>query len=280
MERRGLFGVSPSRLRTLLRLGSHLLAHPAPKPKLFERWVGKFVFAAQFRRPVFSFMDVLFPRLREPSNQRLFSSSVGEEVLRLVVLVPFLCTDLRAPLSSRVLASDASSLGGAVVEARLSSSLGRELYAKLDYRGAIPDGVAFSEDPVARSAFDPAGEGVSDWSLLKQWQWRLEGHINAKEMGAVLFQLKVDALCTERHSERFFHGLDSSVSIGVFAKGRSTSWKLNRLASRSACCLLGAFRSMLPFFFSTHVMPADEPSREFPSSLTTRSLPAPLEIWL
>ena len=68
-----------------------------------------------------------------------------------------------------------------------------------------------------------------DWKTILAFPWREEGHINELELNAVAVFLRRRARFKNNHSTRFLHVLDSMVSRGCLAKGRSSSKRLNQV---------------------------------------------------
>ena len=105
------------------------------------------------------------------------------------------------------------------------------------------------------------------------WKWRpvisapwglLRENINALEMRAYSMALKWRCRSTEQLHRRFVHYLDSQVTRGIAAKGRTSLWWLHPISLRiSAYILAGA---LLPYacFCRSHTNPADAPSRVLP----------------
>jgi hypothetical protein len=73
-----------------------------------------------------------------------------------------------------------------------------------------------------------------DWKTKDAWRWKHEQHINMLEAQAFLHHLRTRSADPRRHNERFVHVLDSQVAVGVLAKGRSSSHRLNRICKRVA----------------------------------------------
>lgn len=64
-----------------------------------------------------------------------------------------------------------------------------------------------------------------------------------------------------KHGMRYFHVLDSMVTRGCLAKGRSSSPRLNRVLRRCAAYLLGSDMYQFPLWTISRWNFADKPSR-------------------
>eukprot|EP00438_Fugacium_kawagutii_P025118 Skav230791 [mRNA] locus=scaffold312:65520:71347:+ [translate_table: standard] len=85
------------------------------------------------------------------------------------------------------------------------------------------------------------------WRTIMAYPWRQEGHINELEVNAVAVFLKRRARSQRQHSTKFFHVLDSSVSRGALAKGRSSSKRLNKVVRKCIDSMSGRRRKSLKY---------------------------------
>ena len=100
------------------------------------------------------------------------------------------------------------------------------------------------------------------WRTICSWQWRRTGcHINYLELSAFLTTLKWRVIQEKRADTKFFHLIDSLVSLYIANKGRSSSKKLRLVMYRISAWLLAA--NLLPClaYVSSETNPADRPSR-------------------
>ena len=101
-----------------------------------------------------------------------------------------------------------------------------------------------------------------EWDDVLATQWKVLGeHINVYEMRAYLLALRWRTRYSRCIGSKFLHLVDSRVSLGVVAKGRTTSWNLRKVLSKiNAICLAGSLAPLLGYCRS-HLNPADAPSR-------------------
>ena len=100
-----------------------------------------------------------------------------------------------------------------------------------------------------------------DWKTILAYPWKEEGHINELELNAVAVFIKRRARLPSKHGRRYFHILDSMVSRGCLAKGRSSSPRLNQVLRRCAAHLLGGDMYQFPLWTISRWNFADKPSR-------------------
>jgi hypothetical protein len=78
------------------------------------------------------------------------------------------------------------------------------------------------------------------WKELLSYHWENEQHINILEVTAFLVYLRHQARQGCKRSSKWLRIVDSRVTAGVLAKGRSSSFRLNRLCKQiMALCVFG-----------------------------------------
>ena len=102
-----------------------------------------------------------------------------------------------------------------------------------------------------------------EWKTVMSYPWKQEGHINELEMNAVAVFLKRRSRTYHRRGQRFFHVLDSMVSRGALAKGRSSSKRLNRVLRRCTAYLLAQDNYLLPLWSVSRWNFSDRASRAY-----------------
>ena len=101
-----------------------------------------------------------------------------------------------------------------------------------------------------------------DWKLARSWAWKTKSHINLLEMNVVLSlqKQKLQSGISDRHCIL----LDSLVSKGAFAKGRSSSRALQAVLQRSAAYQVAGGQYPGFCYAPTKLNVADDPSRGVP----------------
>ena len=110
-SREGVFSLQLDKMRLNIAMCLHLLGTVKWKRKDVAGVIGRVVFAAAFRRPILAVLEDVFGHLHGDQATRQPSSESYDEVLSLVALLPLAFTNVRAPVSKRLYATDASPSG-------------------------------------------------------------------------------------------------------------------------------------------------------------------------
>ena len=227
------FGLAPAKLAKLLLFTDHLLAEGQCTGKQMEQLVGRYVWAAMARRPLLACFQAVYRFMRCAGNKtyRLWPS-VRAELRAIVNLAPMFLCRLPQVQFSKVVATDASSSGMAVV------SLGA---AKVPALNAI----------MARR-----------WSTIVSHRWRFPvSHINVGELSAVSTGVRWVLTSPSSVNSRLLMVCDSQVVCAVLSKGRTSSFGLLRPLRALWAWVLAANLHLRLQWVPSHLMPADEPSR-------------------
>ena len=119
-----------------------------------------------------------------------------------------------------------------------------------------------------RRSIDPA---KWTWYSLLAAPFVDDEHINLLEVRAAHLMLRWRTRTPARIGTRFFHLLDSQVALAVLCKGRSSSWKMNRVLRRVGALTVAA--GFLPAWGYTMSLwnPADKGSRRFSNTKGRRA---------
>ena len=131
----------------------------------------------------------------------------------------------------------------------------------VDYRGAdvrLDTGVS----PEGRQEL-PYPAFAWQWRTSLAYEWRHTQHINVLEFISVLNYIRSLAASTHLHGLRYLHVLDSRVTAGVLARGRSSSRRLNRPCRRLTAYVLGMDVYLMPLWTISQWMAADAASRMY-----------------
>ena len=265
-----------------------------------------------FNRTAWCFFDDVYHVAGRLGNSQVWSSvdrPAIDELLTVAVLSPLLGTNIRAPVRSELVCTDARGgvfTGVGAVRAEVRPEVARELYRHRTRRGGYvraetpseartreradhfdrllelrPDlleDADDSDDDAAGTSSDPRwfGEVCKCIQWLRTFQYRSKGEpINRGELRGV--RTAVRRLLRSGHfGVRQIIGIDSQVVEGIIAKGRSSSHELNFLMrSLAADMLVGDIQLGVLGLASKH-NPADEPSRE---KRVRRADPAAAPAW-
>ena len=189
-----------------------------------------------YRRRLLSILDGVFQSFQHCSSHAILKldSRTKSDPLLAAVLLPLAATNLRARLSERVTATDASDWGEAGACASLPGSLAQEAYRSvlrksvwarllgpakawlrgkglLDVAEELPDGrAAFKPHPVWSSLAE-----CLQYTLLHKRAKRRSRHINIGEVQAVLKAEEIHG--SRRPSSREIYAIDSQVALAIFS---------------------------------------------------------------
>jgi len=117
-------------------------------------------------------------------------------------------------------------------------------------------------DKYAAPEVGPNWDDIQRWSELGRWSWTDEEHINILEARSAVQGLDVAASRdSEMKNLRVLAMVDSQVSLGVLAKGRSSRRALNRIARKFAALSFTRNLTVIWRYIRTHRNHADGPSR-------------------
>ena len=251
--------------------------------------------ALLYRRCALGLMDHVYSFDPPDAHVARIPQRVKSELLALVALSPLFWTNLRAPVSAELGASDASGGWCAVVTSTIGERAASELWRVRDKRAGCyvrcetdveailrrawnegePDEQIIAAAVIAEtggelpdlSAHEKRYSWVSDlaeslgWREVVRYRVSVPEHINMKELRAYRTRLRHAARRAECHGTRRLTLLDSSVVRGTVSKGRSSSKRLNRIWKPVVPELLAADIQDGTLPVPTKHMPADGATR-------------------
>ena len=185
-------------------------------------------------------------------------------------LLAFACVDLAAPVSTTVLASDASPWGYGICRAEAPVGLVSDALRFAELRG---EHVALDGSRARRPAQDdrvaahrPLAPGWAEveWRTCFANAWRsgtmvqAVGELHAAELACEYAARRVDL-----HGSLMLELLDARAAIGALAKGRSSAWPFLRILRRVAALFIATGMEFCPRWISSEEQPADAASRWF-----------------
>ena len=260
--------------------------------ELLQSLVGSLVSLFLFRRRMLCLLDAVYQTCQGRRGDSLvkLSGRAKGELLMSAILLPLACTNMRAPVSPRITATDSSSWWECSVVANLPSSIADELcrhsLRKSVWSRLLAPGKAWlrcqGELDSSLELPEPSDEFVMNplWQILAtglQYREFLSRkspnsrHINIGELRAYLAAEKAHGLA--KPSSRELFALDSQVVLGLLSKGRSASPSLNWELSKSLPSNLGLDLYQELFYFETSKNPSDDPTRGRTLRAPSSSLP-------
>ena len=248
--------------------------------RLLQQLLGLFAAVFVFKREMFSVFHHIFKFVdglsETPWTWTRLPAFILDELRAAMLLLPLAESDLRAPLSTNLWATDATPTAGGAVSCEVPKHVIEKLYEISEQRGAhvrLDGGRPGDEDHLKLSGRSSEVGLLAlslPWTVRAQYRFRHISHINLQEARALVRELKEESKHT-RNPIRQVILTDSMVCLGAVAKGRSSSFRLN-----------GVLRCLLPYLVSgritialiwipTDMNPSDDPSRDV-------SLRAPVEL--
>ncbi len=251
---------------------------------------GSLVSLFLFRRRLLSILDLIFQACKERSSNDIIrlSGRLKGELLLAAFLLPVACTNIRAQISGRISASDASHWGEAAVTSyvpeRAVAELMRHVIKKSVWTKLLAPGKAWARGHNLLDVQEELPEGVETYKSNPLWEMLAGGlsyhllykeaargprHINIGEVRAMLKAEKLLAARSPGHRE--IYGMDSQVGLGALCKGRSASASLNWELAKSIPVMVGYDTYPEFIYYETSINPADGPTRG-------RKVPAPSRV--
>ena len=248
--------------------------------ELAQILTGSFISLLLYRRRFLCILDALFQisRGRSPRDVVKLNGKCRSELLLLAAILPVACTNLRAQVSPRITATDASQWGEAACSASVPQSIATEVHRlvlrKPVWAKLLPPGKAWErvhgrlppqdELPGEREEFvsNPLWEILAeslDYRLLYSRQAPRPRHINIGELRGMLRAEKI--LGRRSPSRREIYGMDSQVALGCVIKGRSSSQSLNKELELSLADMIAFDVYAEGIYFETSRNRADAPTR-------------------
>lgn len=278
----GVIGVSAQKRQDLVRLTRASLERSTVSAKAVEHLLGKWVWCMLARRSTLSALNEVFQLVSRARSRGWRYIRVTKRLRMEFQLVCNLAPAMVTPLTSEansVVAFDACLEGYGVTYAPAIAAERDALIESLTVTGcysnvstdkmedSIPDAVRSTNSWFLEGSPDtlPVVRGKRKWRVARHGAWNSLGeHINVYEIKTGLMALEkaisISKSCHSSPKEIFVCG-DNTASIGALARGRSSSYTLLR-SCRKACVLQLIHNVRVNWIWiSTHINPADAPSR-------------------
>ena len=272
-SRSGCVGAPASRRLQLLHLTFARMTARVSSPEVLRSLVGSIIHPFMHRREwssvlgrVFRFIDAA------PVGKALqIPAHIRDEIRGCALGLIHACGNVRAQVSSRIHASDATPSAAACVSADVSQDLAETLYDFADSKGKYVrlDGGPF-ESLLSRWRGRELPQYLSDAIASARWvggsscSFKSSAHVNLQELKGLKMVIKHEEGSISRIPRRLVSLSDSQVVVGSYSKGRSSSARLNNiLRSMLGWTCLKNLEVVL-CWIPTDKNVADEPSRGKP----------------
>jgi hypothetical protein len=225
-----------------------------------EVLVGRWTWACLVRRPSLSVFSSVYRFQEAAQGKRFFIwPSVRRELMVMVGLAPLLFADLDNLFFTRVVASDASSLGMGVVATSPMPPSSVESFVR-----SLPSRPPLTDADVSRDRWPAPTDVISDaWHTIVSSPWRRQEHINVLELRAVSTAIRWVLSFPASLRSRLLLLTDSTVCFYSLLKGRSSAPPLLRCLRSLSALLLASGMTLVPRWIPSELNPADAPSRDF-----------------
>ena len=193
-------------------------------------------------------------------------ADVRDEILMAALQLPVAVAHLRWPVDTTISCSDATPQTGAFVDTCVSQELADTFYDVAVVRGKH---VPFNQSPfaldLAEELFktDPLVDDVVgrlDWQVSSSRVFRESSHVNLRELGEVVHVSEQVAQTTLLPYRRA-NGVDSTVALGAWAKGRSPAYRINNQLRKTLGTTILGRKQLVNFKVDTKSNPSDDPTR-------------------
>ena len=237
-----------------------------------QQILGYVCFMFSFRREFYSLQHHIYKFLRTCPEKGIcrLPGFVLDELRAIALHIPFAFHNMRRKIADQVLATDATPTSGGGVRADVSNSLAEKLLRLSEVKGSPVrlDGDYFEHDshsaPKEPSKFASSVSECLRWRVTSSYSFHNTKHVNLQEAKALKKELVSFARHFGNRGKIQICFNDSQVCVGAFAKGRSSSFRLNGiLRSLLPHLLFGDIQAVL-LWVETKSNAADHPSRFSP----------------
>ena len=229
---------------------------------------GFLAFAFQFRRELFCLQHRIYNYVSGTHAAKWvrLPGFVVDELRSLSLHLAVAQWNMRRRLGTSILATDATPASGGAVRAEAPERLVEELWRRSEIRGAPvrPDRaeVDFGKEiPAEASQFASTCAECLPWAEVARYTFRETSHINLQEARALRREICRMASKFECGGQVQVCFNDSLVCVYAFAKGRSSSLKLNNILRGLLPYLILGDVSLALLWVETESNYADHPSR-------------------
>ena len=225
--------------------------------------IGSWIWFLLLNKPLLSVLSEVYRFLSETNTAGVPPMRARMELNALLSLAPLIYADLRRPVAGKVMCSDASMKGGAVVYTNISQAEGLGFLSfQSRFRGCA--GFLPREETKGkwlRINQYPAWLRSRQWKTAVAHRWKATRHIHILEGEALILALRWWTRTQNHLGKRVPCFIDNQTLLAAITKGRSSSNGLQRICRRvAALCIAGDIR-LIEGWVTSEDNPADGPSR-------------------
>lgn len=258
-----------------LCLTAHLLNRRTCSLALARTLVGTWTCSMLYRRPTMAIFDAAHREMSNwgPCEVKPLPWRLSEELAMCCVFAPHMRTNTRAVVKPEVVYTDASLRAGMITKAAVPQTVADELHDWQDIRGERTWLRAHSVElrstkgilrdvklNAVEKAFCELTEALQHQGVLS-YRFARREHINMLETNVVKTLVKLLSGSEEEWLTRRALGLDSRVARGAKSKGRSPSFRLNKILKQMMPYEIAAELYFGSYFIPSESNPADDGTR-------------------
>jgi len=272
-DRSGRVGVPLEKRHSIARLLFSLIELGWANLIIMQSITGLLVPSFMHRRICMSSLHSLYTWMRTltPDYVRV-PPYIKDELCFALLLLPLAQSNVRAPVSTRLGATDSTTTMGGGVQVEVPSLLSKALYRIGEHRGEHVrlDWTGLEEELPETSMGRPQDEVHElvkslPWKLIRAYAFRRVSHVNLQETRAVRAEVKDLAAQAGARGpilpSRHVNFVDSRVALGAVSKGRSSSNRLNAVLRSFLGYEMCAQIYLVLIWIGTHFNPSDDPTR-------------------
>ena len=265
----GRAGAPLGRRLQLFLLTMLVLSSPRISQELVRSLLGSYVHPFSHRKECMSIFSRAYRWCGSlsPRTAVAMPLDIAEEFLTAILHLGLAESDVRAPVSTKVGCPDATPSSAGTVSYRVSQDFAEALHDHSEQRGVYTRLDWSSEhwelhpwDGLELPKILRDGVRCAPWEVDSSFGFRSTLHVNIQEARAVKRVLK-DRCAEGLGSERLVNGTGSQVVLGAWAKGRSSSTRLNGVQRASLGWGILGRKRLVQFWLESEENPSDDPSR-------------------
>ena len=249
--------------------------------EFLDKWDGLFVHPFGHRKECSSVLHRWYKWKNTigPLDRVKMPADIKDEITMAALLLPLAVAHLKWPISNIVTATDATPTTGASIQACVTNDLAGAMYSATEFVGQhvcleVP-GVIPQESKIAPPLEEVENVvAATPWSVKTSRKFKDTTHVNLRELEEICSECR-SMVSLSPHPELRVNGSDSMVSIGAWAKARSSSLLINGKLRKTMCWCVFGRKQLSNYHLTSKGNPSDDPTRDVPLRKPVRA-----EKWL
>lgn len=251
------------KFRTLIRRTRRFIKLHKWRNKELSSILGSWIWFLLLNRPLLSVLSDVYQFLNKVNTVGVPPMGARMELNTLLLLAPLVYADLKMPVAEKVICSDASMVGGAVVYTDISQTEALEFLANQSkFKGCASFlQVEGNKGKWIRMNQYPHWLQSRQWKTAIRHRWKITKHIHILEGEAFILGLRWWCRSHQNLGKRVPYFVDNQTLLSAVTKGRSSSKSLQNICRRVAALCLAGNINLIEGWVTSEKNPADGPSR-------------------